>query len=166
MTEPLFTVGALVAEPLAAEDAVALKELFAACDGTGELTCGLPAGSPDDPREVHPPAAAEALSIGVFEGEDTAGIVDVFRDVPAPGVWTVGLLMVETGRRGTALGRDVVKALGTWARESGARRLRVGVPAGAEAFWYEAGFEPAPPREDRDTRQGDLMVLERGLDEV
>jgi hypothetical protein len=166
MKEPLFAVGKLVAEPLEAEDAAALRELFASCDGTEDLACGLPAGSADDPRHMEAHAPAEPLSIGVFEGEDTAGIIDVFRDVPAPGVWTVGLLMVETGRRGGKLGHEVLEAFASWARGSGAHRLRVGVPPHGEAFWYEARFEPATLEDEEDALEEGLVVLERGLDET
>ncbi len=94
MTEPLFTVGPLVAEPLDPEDAEALRELFASCDGAEDLTCGLPAGTSDDPRDTDEDAPV-AMSIGLFEREDTAGIVDIVRDRPAPGVWTIGLLMIK-----------------------------------------------------------------------
>jgi hypothetical protein len=163
MKEPIFVVGKLVAEPLEAEDAAALRELFASCDGTEDLACGLPAGSADDPRHLGAHAQAEPFSIGVFEGEDTAGILDIFRESPAPGVWTIGLLMVETGKRGDRLGHEVLDAFAAWARESGACRLRVGAPPQGEAFWYEAGFEPASLENDEDAREEGLVVLERAL---
>ena len=119
----------------------------------------------DDPRDLDEDAPAGPDSIGVFEGEDTAGILDVFRDVPAPGVWTVGLLMVETGKRGTTLGHEVLESFAKWAADSGAQRLRVGVPAVGEAFWYESGFEPAALDEQEDVRGEGLVVLERELGE-
>ncbi len=163
MTEPLFTVGALVAEPLDSEDAVALRELFGACDGTSDLTCGVPAGTADDPRDTDTDAPAVVMSIGIFEGEDTAGIIDVSPDAPAPGSWTIGLFMVESGRRGAKLGHEVLTAFGDWARGRGAERLFVGIPETAEAFWYEAGFEPADLAEDDPMRAEGLLVLEREL---
>ena len=163
MTEPLFMVGDFEAAPLPSEDAEALRELFASCDGNEDLACGLPTGSSDDPRELHAHAAGDVLSIGVFEGEDTAGIIDVVRDTPTAGVWTIGLLMVETGRRGAVLGHEVLAGLARWAAAEGACRLRVGAPGNAEAFWLEAGFEPASLDEDGSTGPDGLVALELEL---
>ena len=78
-------------------------------------------------------------------------------------MWTVGLFIVETGERGTKLGHEVLAALGRWAAGRGAHRLRVGVPEGAETFWYEAGFSPADPDEDEDAREEGLVAMELTL---
>ena len=143
MTEPLFTVAGLQARPLSAEDAAAARELFASCDGSEDLTCGLPIGTADDPALADAPAEPD-LRIGVFEGPDTAGVIEVVRDVPTPGSWTIGLLMVETGRRGATLGHDVVEEFARWATRQGATGLLVGAPAGpGESFWRSAGFSEA-----------------------
>jgi hypothetical protein len=161
MTAPLFTVDGLEARPLSPEDAAAARELFASCDGTEDITCGLPLGTSDD---VAMGAATGAdLRIGIFEGPDTAGVIEVVRDTPAPGWWTIGLLMVETGRRGVSLGRDVLEAFGTWARAQGAEGLVVGVPAGSgEAFWRSAGFAE-PVEHAGEAASGELVELRRAL---
>jgi hypothetical protein len=163
LTEPLFMVGTLEAAPLPTEDAEALRELFASCEGNEDLACGLPSDSSDDPRDFSPHPAGDVVSIGVFEGEDTAGIIDVARDTPTTGVWTVGLLMVETGRRGSVLGHEVLIELGRWAASQGATRLRVGAPEHTEAFWLEAGFEPASLDDDGDAVRDGFVMLEREL---
>lgn len=163
MTEALFMVGDFEVLPLPAEDAEALRELFASCDGSEDLACGLPTGSSDDPRDLSAHAVSDVVSIGVFEGEDTAGIIDIARDTPAAGVWTIGLLMVETGRRGSALGHQVLAGLERWAASQGACRMRVGAPARAEAFWLEAGFEPVSLDEDEGADEDGLVSLEHEL---
>ena len=146
MTAPLFTVAGLVALPLSADDAAAARELFEACDGSDDLTCGLPVGSAGDPGS----GGGSDLRIGVFEGPDTAGVIEAVRDAPAPGWWTIGLLMVETGRRGATLGRDVLDAFAAWATDQGAAGLVVGVPRGpGEVFWRSAGFSEASPDDRR-----------------
>ena len=163
MTAPLFTVAGLMARPLSAEDAAATRELFASCDGSEDLTCGLPVGTADDPLVAGPVANAD-LRIGVFEGPDTAGIIEIVRDVPGAGWWTIGLLMVETGRRGATLGREVLDALAEWATTRGATGLLVGVPSGpGEAFWRAAGFSEATSAAATPSSGGGLVELRRVL---
>lgn len=163
MREPLFTVGTLEAAPLDLEDAEALRELFAACDGNEDLACGLPAHTPDDPWAQASLARGETYSIGLFEGEDTAGVIDLVRDAPTPGAWTIGLLMVETGKRGWTLGHEVLTGLAAWARDQGACRLVVAAPEALEPFWLEAGFEPVALDEEPNAVMPGFVSLGREL---
>jgi len=163
MSAPLFTVAGLAARPLSAEEAAATRELFASCDGSEDLTCGLPVGTADDPLVADSGADADLL-IGMFDGWDTAGVIEIVRDAPSAGWWTIGLLMVETGRRGAALGREVLDALSEWATTRGVTGLLVGVPMGpAEAFWRAAGFTEATGAATTPSSTGGLVELRRVL---
>jgi GNAT superfamily N-acetyltransferase len=76
-----------------------------------------------------------------------AGVVS---DLPAPGVWHIGLFIVATRLHGSGEARAFHEALEGWARGSGAQWLRLGVVVGnarAERFWERMGYAESRRRE-------------------
>lgn len=69
------------------------------------------------------------------------------------GVAALWGMWVDPMVRGRALGRLLLAAVETWARDGGARRLRLGVidGRGVEGFYMRLGFEPT----------GEIMALPR-----
>ena len=74
----------------------------------------------------------------------------VVSDLLAPGVWHIGLFMVDGAARGSGLARSLFDRVERWAIAGGAAWLRLGVVAGnarAERFWSSAGFVEVRRRE-------------------
>lgn len=71
------------------------------------------------------------------------GVAIVLSDLPAPGVWHIGLFIVATRLHGGGEATAFHEALESWIRGSGARWLRLGVVVGnarAERFWERMGY--------------------------
>jgi len=77
-------------------------------------------------------------------------MMNVVSDLLAPGVWHIGLFMVDSAARGSGLAQALLGRLGRWAIAGGAAWIRLGVIAGndrAERFWESAGFVEVRRRE-------------------
>lgn len=75
---------------------------------------------------------------------------DVVSDLPAPGVWHIGLFIVATRLHGSGEAKAFHDALEGWARGNGAQWLRLGVVVGnarAERFWERMGYAETRRRE-------------------
>ncbi len=86
---------------------------------------------------------AQKLVLGVFDGPCLIGILDLLKDHPAPGVWHLGLMLLEPARRRAGIGTALVKGLGDWVEAQGGRALRLGVAeqnAAGLRFWMRQGF--------------------------
>jgi GNAT superfamily N-acetyltransferase len=113
----------------------------------------LPTDGLDDLRQ-QPPADwpwTGRWYVGFFDAEDhLAAVADITSDLLAPGVWHLGLLIVETARHGRGDAHAVYRALEDWARANGAAWMRLGVVQGnvrAEAFWARQGYVQTRLRE-------------------
>ena len=82
--------------------------------------------------------------IGFVDQTDSViGMADVVSDLLAERVWHIGLFVVATKLHGAGVAQLLYEALERWARERGARWLRLGVVDGntrAERFWQRCGF--------------------------
>jgi ribosomal protein S18 acetylase RimI-like enzyme len=108
------------------------------------------------------------------EGAEHLGHVRL--DPGADGTWYLGMLTVRPDRQDQQLGRRLLSASEAFARERGARRIRMTVVNVRETLiaWYErrgyartGGIEPFPYGDDRYgvPNRDDLafVVLERGI---
>lgn len=78
------------------------------------------------------------------------GLAVVVSNLPAPGVWHLGLFIVATRLHGSGEARHFHDALEAWIRGCGAQWLRLGVVAGnarAERFWERLGYAETRRRE-------------------
>ena len=86
----------------------------------------------------------DKMLLGVFaEAGELVGLLDVVRNYPAPGVWFLGLLLLEPAQRGYGLGEKLYEAFERWAKALGAEEIRLSVAEQNEAafrFWKRLGF--------------------------
>lgn len=85
--------------------------------------------------------------VGVFDARGRlSGVLSVIRDHPAPGRWTVNLLLVAPEERGRGLAGEMLASLEAWVRSEGGVAIHLEAkghnPAGT-AFALRAGFERA-----------------------
>ncbi|MDQ7843351.1 MAG: GNAT family N-acetyltransferase [Armatimonadota bacterium] len=169
----LFRTGAWSAAIIAEQDVPALQELFEQSQEYFELEFGLPPG----PSEAHSTFIAlpegkhyeDKLLIGLFEADDIlAGVLDVIRDYPAAGEWSIGLMLLHPSRRRQGVGSEVFSAFEKWAASQGARRIRIGVlehNQQALRFFQRVGFdiiEKQPPKKFG-VKESGVVVMQRIL---
>ncbi len=90
-----------------------------------------------------PVTRAQRILWGVFTPRGALiGVLDVLRDHPNSGTWTIGLLLLDPEWRRRGVGRHVVERLLPWMRDRGAHAARLGVLTGSDAqrFWEAVGF--------------------------
>ncbi len=111
----------------------------------------------------------DKLLIGVFGGfDELIGVLDVIRDHPESGEWSLGLMLLDSGWRGRGVGEKTYRAFERWAAESGARRIRLGVVEqneGGYRFWQRMGFETVDRRPPQrfGNRESVVIVMRRYL---
>ncbi len=145
----LFVAEPFRARELGAEDVAALQRFF---DENSEYFVAF-AGERPQPTE-----AEEEIHRSLPEGwtftkkwvigfvDETGSMIamaDVVSDILAEHVWHVGLFIVATRLHGRGVAQLLYGALERWARDHGARWLRLGVVAEntrAERFWQRLGF--------------------------
>lgn len=120
--------------------------------------------------------AAPGANLLIWRGADGEHLGHVRLDAAPDGVWFLGLLTVRPDRQASGLGRKLLAAAEDWARERGARGMRMTVVHQRETLiaWYvRRGYEltgETKPFPYGDTRFGrptrpDLFfdVLEKAL---
>lgn len=120
--------------------------------------------------------AAPGANLLIWRGADGEHLGHVRLDAAPDGVWFLGLLTVRPDRQASGLGRKLLAAAEDWARERGAREMRMTVVHQRETLiaWYvRRGYEltgETKPFPYGDTRFGrptrpDLFfdVLEKAL---
>jgi hypothetical protein len=84
------------------------------------------------------------------EPDSLIGMANVVSDLLAPGVWHIGLFIVATPLHGSGAAQSIFSNFESWARESGAQWLRMGVVEGnaqAERFWKKFSFTEVRKRD-------------------
>lgn len=164
--------GELRFEPLRPDQLPALQALCEACSDYFELMTGAPAS----PTEAHglmhavpeTAKAADKLVIGVQQGRDLIGALDLYRNYPRPGLAWMGILLLHPKLRGHGHGAAMIRWMIEWARGQGCVRLRLGVAddnARAREVLGRHGFRPTGERISRvsGARRLVLLPLEREL---
>ncbi len=156
-TITLFQIDRIRAIELTLADAPAVQAFFDRNPDYGVLANGQPPGPNEAVEEMSsaPPADWQ------FDRQYLIGFVDstsslvafatLVSDTFVPGVWHVGLFMLETRQHGQGVAKALFEALEHWARRQGAQWLRLGVIQGntrAERFWERVGFIHARERHD------------------
>jgi GNAT superfamily N-acetyltransferase len=157
--QPFFAAIGLDAIEIGAAELPRLQAFFDASPGYFIAVHGEPAG----PAEAHEEVFGElpagwpytkrwviGLAPSDVAGAPFVAMASVVADLPAPGVWHVGLFMVAPAAHGQGTAQAVLGRLEAWARAAGAGWLRLGVVAGnarAERFWERSGFVELRRRE-------------------
>lgn len=145
----VFEVASFSAVELDATDTPALQRFFERSPEYFDSIFGeVP--SPDEviSEVLDPPPAgwnfAKNWILGfVDEQGNLSGISTVVSDLLAPGVWHIGLFALDASLHGSGAGHRLFAGVQSWARDSGAQWLRLGVVEGntrAERFWQRCGF--------------------------
>jgi ribosomal protein S18 acetylase RimI-like enzyme len=149
VSETVFEVGGLRVERLRPQvDGAVVDDLGRCCadyilmatgepprrDEGAEFFADIPSGH----------ALDDMLKLGVRDGGGVLlGLIDVARKYPQPGVWYIGLLLIDPTMRNRGMGRDVVRALKGEAMRNGATRIMLSVVeenVRALRFWQAQGF--------------------------
>ena len=155
--KPLFTIRDLRAYELQADDMPALQRFFEANPLYFKIVNGSPAAASEalDVLKETPPAEwgfTKKWLLGFMDQSDNiVAMADVVSDLLAQGVWHIGLFIMATARHGSGDAQAVYAALESWAKQNGARWLRLGVVQGnvqAERFWARVGFIQVRTRTD------------------
>lgn len=80
---------------------------------------------------------------GVYRSNKLIGIIDIIRNFPTIGVWTIGVLLLDPEERGKGLGTVIHQSLVKWAKKLGAKKFRIGVIEEnykAYKFWIKLGY--------------------------
>lgn len=175
-SQPLFSVDGGSVIELIEDHADELQRLFEECEAYFDLVFGLPVG----PAEVQSAFIAlpegktyeDKYLLGVIDDADRmVGHIDAVKDYPAPGDWSIGILLLAPGVRGRGLGTSLYDGLRQWARSQGANALRIGVVEWNEAalgFCESFGLARTNviPNHRSGQKCGNLVVFRDPLSEV
>ncbi|MBC7542765.1 MAG: GNAT family N-acetyltransferase [Candidatus Sericytochromatia bacterium] len=149
MTEAVtFEAGGLTVRQLDRTAQEGVQTLLTACDDYAVMLTGRPHGpeAATDLFAALPPGRDEAdkLVFGIGAPEaPLIGIIDMIREYPEPGVWFLGLLMLDPAHRSQGLGAQAYEALAEYAFAEGCDSIRIGVVKENEralTFWSRQGF--------------------------
>ncbi len=155
-TLPASPLAGLQSVELGPADAPRLQRFFEANPDYFLRVLGEPAGPAEGADEIAagPPADwgfTKKWLIGYADAAGTlAAMANITTDLLAPGVWHVGLFIVDAARRGSGDARTLYLGLEAWARACGAQWMRLGVVQGntpAERFWAAQGYVEVRVRE-------------------
>ena len=157
---PPSAIAGLRVRELDASDEALLQRFFDANPLYFEIVQGEPAWPDAAHRELHepmPPGMSfdRKWIVGwLDDGGDLAAVANVVSDLIAPGVWLLGLFVVESARHGTGDAQALYRGIEDWARSNGAQWMRLGVVEGnerAERFWTRQGYVQTRTREGMPT---------------
>lgn len=156
MARAPFSFGAWRAVEAAPEDAPRVQR-FCEANPAYFHQCEGRAPPPDAGREFVADRPPEGFScreqfnlLLEAEGGGIDGLAAVAIDLLAPGVWHLGLLVAADRLHGSGFARDAHAAYERWARDGGARWLRLGVVdqnARARRFWARQGYAEVRTRD-------------------
>lgn len=149
-----------------------MQRLFDRSEGYFRIASGAPAPATEGRDEfdsLPPPDWPQGRKwiIGFEAGGELAGEATLIADLFAPGVWHVGLFIVDESHWGR--GGQMYRDLEAWMGGQGARWLRLGVILGndrGERFWRREGYVETRRREGFRVGQQDntLIVMGKSLD--
>lgn len=114
-------------------------DFFMLCEGDkgsaqGLLTCSPPSIDPEKDKFV----------LGIYEEKKLIGAIDVIRNYPLEGVWTIGYLLIHPAYQRKRVGYNFMKALEKALMNQNAIKLRCGVQEqnpNALKFWLKCNFK-------------------------
>jgi GNAT superfamily N-acetyltransferase len=164
MTTPSSASAVLLQSPIAglrtaelgAGSEPALQRFFEANPEYFVIVTGEPAEPGDAHEEIHGALPegwpfTKKWVIGHLDDEgEVQAVANVASDLLAPGIWHIGLFIVATARHGNGDAQVLYRSLEAWARQNGARWMRLGVVEGnarGGRFWERMGFVEVRRRE-------------------
>ncbi|MBN1551667.1 GNAT family N-acetyltransferase [bacterium] len=170
----IFKVHNFYARKLGKKDLVIIQQLLTKCQSYFKLVAGEAVNSEYsfDLLSKTPPDKTidDKFLLGIFEdGFELIAILDIIRDFPAPGIWFLGLMLLEPDRRNQGLGHLIYDTLEDWMKREGAKSFRLGVVEqnpNAVKFWRRMGFEIVEKRENvmAGKQSNTVIVMQKILD--
>lgn len=153
--EILFQVEDYYTRRLTGQDLAQLQALCDRCTDYSELTEGKP--TPPDAaynilwRDLPPQKTFDdKIVLGLSTSpEQLIGVIDIACDYPEPGIWFVGLFLLDPIVRNQGIGSRMFLALVNWADQLGAQQIRIAVleeNTSGLRFWQRLGFETIDKR--------------------
>lgn len=111
------------------------------------LLCEGEIGSAEGLLKICPPSrnvSRDKFVLGIYDDEKLKGVVDLIRNYPSDGIWTIGYLLIHPTHRGNHMGYNLIKDLGKSLVHQGAAKLRCGVQEqniSALKFWIKCEFK-------------------------
>ena len=170
----MFQAGGLSAQELSADDVPLVQALFDA-NPLYFQTVNHRHALPDEAQQEfdeYPPASMSFTRrwfAGLFDAQGQAqGVLVVVSDLVASGVWHITLMLLADSQLGRGVAQAVFAQTEDWARQQGARWLRLAVVQGnlrGQRFWAACGFQTVRVRPDVDTggRLNSLEVMVKPL---
>jgi len=141
--------GAYETRLLAPPDLRDLQSLFDRCADYFKVATGAPAHPEEAQRAfvAGPPTKSvdDKRVIGVFRNANLVGVIDALVDWPEPGVWSLGMFMLDPEHRNKGLGGQLMMAFERWCHKSGAQRFRTAIVTHHESgirFLERSGYAP------------------------
>jgi RimJ/RimL family protein N-acetyltransferase len=114
---------------------------------------------------------ANLVALGIFEGRhNLIGLIHCAKDLPEAGTWYVGLMLIERTMRNKGIGRKAHQAFASFAKRSGAERLKLSVVdenTQGRKFWESLQYIPTAALPEtgfgrkRQTRTEFTLALEK-----
>lgn len=167
----VMKIGDYVVAHISPDEGDALQAVFEKCTDYFQLVTGLPPGPAEANSTfmVVPEGKGyeDKLLLGIYKARELIGCLDVIKDYPQAGTWSLGLMMLIPEYRNRGLGRQVYQGFEGWAAGEGATAIRLGVVeqnAGAYRFWQRLGFATVErKRMTFGRRENDVLVMVKHL---
>ena len=134
---------------LGSADAPCLQRFLETCDDYFRLISGKSVGPHEADTELAslPPGKTldDKFFVGLQEPDGTlAGVFDLIKDYPEPGIWYLGLLLLHPANRSKGHGEAIHVQVSAWVRSQGGSAIRLGVVeknTKALKFWTRLGYQ-------------------------
>ena len=156
---------------LTSADAPRLQRFLMECEDYFLMISGEAAGPQEAEEELLRLPPGKSLDDKVFMGLQEAdgrlaGVFDVVKDYPEPGIWYLGLLLLHPAKRSQGHGEAIHAQLCACIRSQGGSAIRLGVVERNESalrFWTQRGYrelERKPFQAGRLTHTVRVMQME------
>lgn len=119
-------------------------DFFILCEGEKGTATGLLSACPPG-KDVK----SDKILTGIYSNKVLIGIIDLIKDYPEDGVWTIGYLLIHPTYRNQKIGSDIIDAI---SRMKNIKKLRCVVQSQnprALRFWQKLGFIATSTRKEK-----------------
>lgn len=111
------------------------NDFFQLCEGENGTGLKILTACPPS-KVIH----TDKFVLGLYDGPTLIGLIDIIRDYPKKGIWTIGYLLIHPKYRSQGLGSRFIKALEKTLRPSKLRCVVQEQNIRALVFWKSNGF--------------------------
>jgi|GEM_PF-3309166 len=111
------------------------NDFFQLCEGVNGTGTGILSACPPS-KDIH----RDKFILGLYDEHMLIGLLDIIRDYPEAGIWTIGYLLIHPAYRSQGLGSKLIKDLETSLYPSKLRCIVQEQNVRALKFWKSNGF--------------------------